>query len=459
MKTTEFKEKIIAALFFVSTVAFGSGYEKTILWGGKYSGVGGAAVAGVTGSDSIFYNPAGLVNSSELGDITFNLSSASSQFKGPIVPRANILSPPATPPGTPTVSVFTNAEKQESSKTATTVVPGVTYSMKINESWAYGLGYYAVGGTRAVYEDISFAPRNYKAKVGSEITITEFAVGIGYRASETMRLGLSLRYTMADAAFSSVGYIPATGSFAGSYAGVTNVDIKDIKTANLDSVRLGLQYDLSEATKLGLAIRTETKISSTAKASGTGNVCGASCQTVSDFTIAEVDAKVETVLPMAINLGVEHTLNDTWILFGEIAHTQYSKIEKVELDGTISVAGTPAAIPDIDQKWKDQQNLKLAAQYSGMSWPIRYGFVWTSEVSNKDYARASFTPAGPASTYTLGTGQEFKIGESPLEFNLAFDYTTVKGESTDSSPQPLFTPKGTYEATSTAIHTGFAYRF
>ncbi len=441
-------------LFFVSTVAFGSGYEKSVLWGGKYSGVAGSASAGVSGSDSIFYNPAGLVNSPELGDLTFNLSAGSAQFKGPIVPNANVLSPPATPPGTPTSGPFTNAGKQESSKTAQTVIPGITYSMKLNDSWSYGLGYYAVGGTRAVYEDVDFGPRAFKAKVGSEITITEFAAGVGYKMSDALRLGLALRYTMTDATFSSAGYVMGTGSFTSSVAAVTNVEIKDIKTANLDSVRLGLQYDLNESTKLGLTVRTETAVSKTAKASGSLNACGTSCQTVSTSTIAEADVKVDTVLPMAINLGVEHKLTDMWTLYGELDHTQYSRIEKVDLDGTL--LGQP--VPDIDQKWKDQLNVKVAAQYSGMSWPVRFGYIYTSDVSNKQYARASFTPPGAAATYTLGTGQEFKIGDSPLDFNIAFDYTTVKGDG-DATVQPMSTPAGTYEAASTAIHTGFAYKF
>lgn len=437
-------------LFFVSTVAFGSGYEKSVLWGGKYSGVAGSAAAGVSGSDSIFYNPAGLVNSPELGDLTFNLSSGSSQFKGPIVPSANVVSPG------PSIAAFTNANKQESSKTAQTVVPGLTYSMKINDAWSYGLGYYAVGGTRAVYEDVDFAPRSYKAKIGSEITITEFSAGIGYKVSDAMRLGLGLRYTMADATFSSAGYV----SSGANVVGITNVDIKDIKTANLDSVRLGMQYDVSENTKVGLVVRTETKVSKTAKGSGTANVCGggATCPAVVNLTIPETDVKVETVLPMAINLGVEHKLADTWTLFGELVHTQYSKIEKVDLDGTLTVGTSSSSIPDIDQKWKDQINVKLAAQYSGMSWPVRFGYIHTTAVSDKQYSRASFTPPGAAATYTLGTGQEFKIGQSPLEFNIAFDYTTVKGDS-DDSVQPLYTPAGSYEAASTAIHTGFAYKF
>ncbi len=437
-------------LFFVSAVAFGSGYEKSVLWGGKYSGVAGSAAAGVTGSDSIFYNPAGLVNSPELGDITLNLSNTSAQFKGPIVPKANVVSPG------PTVAQFTNANKQESSKTSSTVIPGVTYSMKLNDAWSYGLGYYAVGGTRAVYEDVDFAPRSYKAKVGSEITISEFSAGVGYKVSDAMRLGLGLRYTMTDAAFSSVGYV-SSGS---NVVGITNVDIKDIKSANLDSIRLGMQYDMNENTKIGLVIRTESKVSKTAKASGTANVCGggATCPAIANLTIAEADVKVDTVLPMAINLGVEHKLADTWTLFGELVHTQYSQIEKVDLDGSITVGTTSSPLPDIDQKWKDQLNVKLAAQYSGMAWPVRFGYIHTSDVSNKQYARASFTPPGAAATYTLGTGQEFKVGDSTLDFNIAFDLTTVKGDG-DDSVQPLYSPAGSYEANSTGIHTGFAYKF
>lgn len=451
--------KKAVVLFFISAVAFGAGYEKTVLWGGKYSGVGGAGSAGIKGSDSIFYNPAGLMNSGEIGDIVFNLSNTSSQFKGPVVPVANVLMAPNPSPGVPTSVAFTNAGKQETSKSASTVVPGVTYSMKLNDNWAYGIGYYAIGGTRAVYEDVDFAPRNYKAKVASEISISEFAAGMAYKANENLRFGLALRYTMTDAAFSSVGYVPATAPFASSQGAITNVELKDIKSAVLDSVRLGVQYDVSEMTKIGLTIRTETKVSTTGKASGTANVCTTSCQANTTLTISEVDAKVETVLPMAINLGVEHKLSDAWTLFGELVHTNYAKIEKVDIDGTITVGATAAALPDIDQKWKDQLNVKVGAEYAGMAWPVRFGYVHTSAVSNTEYARASFIAPAASATYTLGTGSVFKIGESNLDFNIAFDYTTIKGDSSDASPQPLYTVKGSFEASSTGIHTGFGYRF
>lgn len=448
------------ALLLVSAVAFGSGYEKSIFWGAKYGGLAGSGAAGVTGSDSIFYNPAGLVNSSETGDIVFNLSNSSSQFKGPVVPSTNVVMAPASSPGTPTVAPFTYANKQESSTKESAMIPAITYAMKLNDAWSFGLGYYVVGGARANYEDVDFAPRNYKAKVGSEITITEFSVGAGYKVSDSFRLGLGVRYTMLTAGFSSVAFIPATAPFTGAQGAVANVDIKDINSANLDSIRFGAQWDVSETTKLGLVVRTDTNVSKTAKASGTANICTTSCQQNTTLVIPESDVKVKTMLPMQVNLGIEQKLSDSWTLFGELGQTQYSKIQKVDLDGNLTVAGNTVAISDIEQKWKDQMTAKLAGQYAGFSWPVRFGYIYTSEVSSKDYARASFTPPGVAATYTLGTGQTFAFGNnSVLDFNLAIDVTSVKGDTSGIGPQPLYTPKGTHEVSATGIHTGFAYRF
>jgi len=424
-----------------SVMAHGSGYEKAILWGAKYSGVAGVGSPGVKGSDSVFYNPAGLVNSSEFGEFVFNLSQSSSTAKGPVVPTLA--------PG-PGATVFTNAEKQETATNAGSLIPGVTYSMKLSDSLAFGLGYYAVGGTRAKYEDVDFAPRNFKAKVGSEISITEFAAGVGYKVNEAFRLGMSLRYTMTEAAFSAVSYRLVQSP---NIYGIVNLDIKDVKYAALDSVRLGAQYDVSESLKLGLMIRTETAVDGKAKASGRLNT------PASTSSIAEVDAKVKTVLPMAVGLGAEFKLSDTWNLFGEYVMTQYSKIDKVVVDGTITLGSNNSEITDIEQKWKDQHQLKLAGEYSGISWPVRFGYIWTSQVSNSDYARASFTPPGAAATYTLGTGQEFKVGENPLELNLAVDYTTVSGSSSDTPASSLASPKGTYEVTALGIHTGLVYKF
>ncbi|MCB0371304.1 MAG: outer membrane protein transport protein [Bdellovibrionales bacterium] len=385
-------------LFFIislcSIMSYGSGYEKTVLWGAKYSGTAGVGSPGIKGSDAIYYNPAGLVNSAEMGEFAFNLSNSTSTFKGPIVPNSTVYM------AGPSVSAFTNAEKQETSATANSLIPGVTYSMKLSDSLSYGIGYYAVGGTRANYENIDFAPRSFKAKVGSEITISEFAAGIGYKMSEALRLGLALRYTMIDANFSSVSYTTSSSRVGA----ITNMEVKDLKTATLDSVRLGAQYDLSEDVKLGFMIRTETKMDGTGKASGTSNAYVSASNAVVNIPISEVDAKVETVLPMAIGLGTEMKLSDAWKFFGEYVFTQYSRIDKVSISGTISVAGTPKSLEDIQQKWKDQHVIKLAGEYSGISWPVRFGYIWTSQVTDAEYARASFTPRGVAATYNLGKG-------------------------------------------------------
>lgn len=46
---------------FSSLGVYSAGFEKTVMWGGRWSGLAGAAVSAVEGGDSLFYNPAGLV--------------------------------------------------------------------------------------------------------------------------------------------------------------------------------------------------------------------------------------------------------------------------------------------------------------------------------------------------------------------------------------------------------------
>jgi long-subunit fatty acid transport protein len=66
---------------------------------------------------------------------------------------------------------------------------------------------------------------------------------------------------------------------------------------------------------------------------------------VTTVNVAKADAKVESVLPMAINLGVEHKLNEDWNLLAEYVYTQYSKVDKVPVSGTITVGSTPKSCP------------------------------------------------------------------------------------------------------------------
>ncbi|MFN8370346.1 MAG: hypothetical protein U0T83_06950 [Bacteriovoracaceae bacterium] len=77
----------ISALL-IGANTFAAGFEKSVLWSAKWASLAGNAASGVTGADSVYYNPAGLAAGAN-NELSLNFSPTYSQFKGPI-PVSNV---------------------------------------------------------------------------------------------------------------------------------------------------------------------------------------------------------------------------------------------------------------------------------------------------------------------------------------------------------------------------------
>jgi hypothetical protein len=67
----------------MGTSANAAGFEKSIVWGGRSSGVAGIATPYIQGADALYFNPAGLAGDKEGQTLSFNISPTQSSFKGP----------------------------------------------------------------------------------------------------------------------------------------------------------------------------------------------------------------------------------------------------------------------------------------------------------------------------------------------------------------------------------------
>src|SRR5436305_1800620 len=65
-----------------SQLVFAAGFEKGIMWSGKYSGIGNAAASSVHGAESLYFNPAGLPSGSGMAEVSGNFSPTLPKFTG-----------------------------------------------------------------------------------------------------------------------------------------------------------------------------------------------------------------------------------------------------------------------------------------------------------------------------------------------------------------------------------------
>ncbi|NJL24274.1 MAG: hypothetical protein HC902_03245 [Calothrix sp. SM1_5_4] len=322
------------------------------------------------------------------------------------------------------------------------------YGASINENLGFGVGGYISGGSQALYKDVTLAGFAGSNEVKTDLTIAEIAAGLGYRVNEKLKLGLAYRVVVAKANFAFLQR--GTGT-------VANIQVNDLEDTNYAGFKLGAQYKLSENGAMGFTYRSQTDFAAKGKFGGMVHT------STLNLPIDKTDATARTTLPMQATLGYQHKLDDSWNFLSEYAWTQYSKVEDITVEGTLTRSNGASVIgrdPKVVQKWKDQHNIRLGAEYLAFFIPIRFGYGWTSQVTNTDYARASFTAPGSGHTLTLGTGTN--VGES-LSFDGGLEYTWVKGEGhgaaagTGGAGNDI--RAGDYSTTAYALHLGATYHF
>ncbi len=417
---------LVAALFAANS-AFAAGYEKAIMFGGRTAGVAGIASPYIQGPQSLYFNPAGLVSEKIGMGVDANLTGLQSQFKGPI---------------------DNTGGASESDKKLLTPF-GVFYGITTDEKMGFGFGVYSSAGSQAKFENVKVG--NVEGNSAeTDLTVIEVAGGAAYRVMPGLKVGLAYRVLMTDGSFSFIQRNPAAPTNA-----IINAQVKDLKGQDYLSYKIGAQYDINENTKVGLTYRGQTDLVLKGKFGGQVNT------PATDQAIDENDATVKTTLPQAVTLGASHKYGTAWTSYLEYVWTQYSRVEHVTLDGTLSRSGgtvIAADAPDLEQHWKDQHQVKIAGEYAGLMMPVRLGYIWTSQVTDDDFARASFTAPGNAHTFTLGTG--YAINEK-ISVDGGFDYTTVKGKGNGSEAGVTTGDirQGEHETIAYALHLGMSYSF
>lgn len=412
----------------LATGAQAAGYEKVVTWSGKYVGIGGAAASSVQGSESLYFNPAGLASGSDKKwDASLNFSPTFAKFSGPVIKNGDV--------------------KQGNWKLLPIV--GATVAYNVDSKWTVATGYYVSGGAQAEYTGIN--PSDLAATydvigaqtVKTDLKILEWSIGGSYKLDEHWSFGAAWRASFVSAAFST--YVLDTPSV------VKYFDLHDLSAKKWNGFRLGIQYR-GDDNKWGLGLAFRSAAGFTAAGKASGKVETAAVGQGAD--IPEVDATVSNTFPMQIGFGGDFTCGEHWRLFSEYTWTQYSKNQQIDFTGTITTAITGSvdlATQPLKQRWMDQHNIRLAGEYTGFATlPIRFAYVLTSQVVPKSTAKASFPAPGLGHTFTLGSG--YDLGRVSLNGALEYSFETATVAAGEGVT-------GDYNVKAWGLHLGASMKF
>lgn len=417
---------LLSTSLFTAALINAAGFEKNVLWSGKYQGRAGAATSSVKDSEALLFNPAGLADISK-GDVHLNFSPTFSTFKGPVF----------------TTNPAATSNTEETTGTEFSPVGGLTGAYRLNDDFVLAGGVFVSGGTNAIYDDFSAGGGTGKAE--SKLTLIDFALGTAYKITNEWSVGLSWKTTYATAALASV-----TGA-TGAINPTAQIEFTDLKVWDFAGFRLGTQYK-TENYGVGLNVRTPVHL----KLKGKGSVHALAAPAVNG---SDDDVSISSEFPMQVAFGGHAKVSSSVTAFVDASWTNYGRCDRLDIEdfsvsGALAALATGANAADIPLKWMDQQVVRLGAEWAAFqNVVLRGGYALTSQVTPEAFARATFASPGLGHTFTLGAGTSF-FG---FDTDLAVDYSFASGKVDATTGGGSVA--GKYSSHSYTAHIGIAKNF
>lgn len=386
------------------------------------SGLGNAYAGGAASAEdtsTIFYNPAGMTllkGQQVIGGVhiiypqtEFKVETARNVFGG---------------------SLGTN-ESGNGANLA--IVPNLYYSNKLNDKLAVGFGIFAPFGLATEY-DKDWVGR-YHA-VESDVTTINFNPSVAYQVTDKLSIGAGVSVQYMDVTLSSMIDGGAILALEGEPVTPSDTDY-DIFGENIaDDIdfgfNLGLLYRINDATRIGLAYRSEIahKLEGKFKADLNANTAGLAAM----FTTQDIYGKID--LPASASASVFHQINDRLALMADVSWTGWNSFQKIDIvyegDG---VGPTLSRNSVTTAKWEDTWRYSIGATYKATEeLALRCGLAYDESPIPDESFR---TPRIPGTDRTwLSIGLNYAFSDS-LSTDFGYTHLFVDNSSMNKNASNL----------------------
>ncbi len=383
----------------------------------------GRSVAGASASSdglgSMFFNAASITKyEGTQGSAALHVILPSAKFNGS---RA--------PVGVPLPTVTGSGKTDEKG-----FVPNAYVVTDLGDRMKLGLGINAPFGLVTEY-DPNWVGRYHAIR--SDLKTININPTIGYRVNDRLSLGFGVSAMYADVELTQAVFTPGGDGhavLAGDDWGL--------------GFNLGVQYDLSDATTLGFAYRSQVK----------QELEGTSSLTVPGVPFPIVRfISADLTLPDNASFGVSHAFSSNWTLMADLAWTNWSVFDRLY---AVDSNGVP--VVDQPEDWKDSWRYSLGMEYSpGNAWTWRAGVAFDETPIPSAELR---TPRIPGEDRTwVSFGFSYAASEN-LSFDLAYahlfvDDARIDNTTANAPPGVNFTLTGEFENSTDIISAQLNYKF
>lgn len=414
------KLKNISALLILGTAsspAWSAGFaiqEQSVTNLGR-AFAGSAAVA--EDASTIFFNPAGLtyLEQSEM-DVGLNYIKPQSAFRndGSAVPDLGGFGGFSGQP-------LSGGDGGDAGTEA--FVPNFFISHPINDRVSIGLGVTAPFGLKTEYRD-DWVGRYFAVK--SELLTVNFNPTIAIQATDKLSVGFGVSAQYIDVKLTQMADLGATMGFPQAADGKVKLGADDWGYG----YNLGLIYQATDATRIGLAFRS--KISHTLE--GDGKLKDASGNTLVDDNVeADVD------LPETLSLALHHQINSQWSISADATMTRWNRFRELNIK---SDGGQLSSVKPED--WENSMRYGLGLNYRhNDQWQFRTGIAYDETPVPSSERRTARIPGTDRKWVAVGLSYHYTDN---IVIDAAYAHLFMNDPSIDETSEAGYNLKGKYDA-------------
>jgi long-chain fatty acid transport protein len=419
------------------------------------SGMGNAfagAAAIADDASTIWFNPAGMTK------LSGNQMVIAAHYISPSAKFSNTNSQPGAVMGTVTDDAGVNK-----------VLVNFYYTSQLDDVWTFGLGINTPFGLATEYND-NWIGRYTATK--SDVMTININPALAVKANDKLSLGFGFNWQYIDATLNSqldagAICIGMDANFTGlaaacSGAGVNPGDATSSQSLNGDDwswgLNLGLIYDFTPDTRLGVAYRTgvnhdlEGDVNFTMNATFMGIVNTLPFGYDALFDDSAVTAHVE--LPDTLSFSLVHNMNSDLTLLGDVTWTGWSRFDELK----IQYANPVQSDSVIPENWSNSWRFSLGANYrANESMLYRVGVALDQTPIDTPENRTPRIPDNDriwlslGLNYNLGSDKSLDVGYSHLFVDDA--------DINNTDPVHTYVINGSYESSVDILSAQFNMKF
>jgi long-chain fatty acid transport protein len=433
----KFKIALLSMLILAaSSTVYASGFaiiEQSVT--GLGSAFAGAA-ASAEDASTVYYNPAGMMLlEGQQVKVGVNIVAPTTELDLDGASKTTALG---------TVSLGTETSGDAA---ADAVVPNLYYTNKINDRFAVGLGITAPFGMTVDYDE-DWAGRYHAVK--SDVLTININPAVAYRVNDKLSVGAGVSAQYIDATLSSM-------ADAGYYYGESGNTDYDVLVENSGDdwgygFNLGLIYEITQATRIGLNYRSEYK--HTLEGTVECDVPDKAAALSSYFETQDIIADI--TLPAAASLSVYHQLTDKLALLADISWTQWSSFDELTISFENYIGSTDNTESSTVENWDDSWRYSIGAIYQATdALTLRTGVAFDETPISDEYR----TPRIPGEDrFWLTFGLSYNITNA-LSIDAAYAHIFVDDATLDLEDSTAGDISGTYEASVDIASIQLSYNF